>query len=196
MESRQTTHHDTTDDKTMFGFWVYLMTDLLMFAGLFASFAVLRNNTFGGPSGKDIFDLPFVLTETLFLLTSSFTCGLAILSARKGYIRGVKCLLSATFLLGAGFLGMELYEFNHLFQEGNTFQRSAFLSSYFALVGTHGLHITAGLIWMFILFVYILSKGLTKGAVRKLTLLGIFWHFLDIVWIFIFTIVYLMGLSL
>ncbi len=186
----------SASDKTFFGFCVYLMTDLIMFAGLFAAFAVLRNNTFGGPSGKNIFDLPFVLIETLLLLTSSFTCGLMILSAGKGYIQGVIALLSATLLLGAGFLGMELYEFSHLFHEGNTFQRSAFLSSYFALVGAHGLHITAGLIWMFILFVYILSKGLTKGAVRKLTLLGIFWHFLDIVWIFIFTIVYLMGVSL
>jgi|SRR5579885_1377905 len=196
MKSETGTQYSAQSDKNYFGFWVYLMTDLIMFAGLFAAFAVLRNNTFGGPSGKNIFDLPFVLIETVLLLTSSFTCGLAVLSAVRNKKKGTICLLGLTFLLGAGFLAMELYEFSHLFEEGNTFQKSAFLSSYFSLVGTHGLHITAGLIWMIILFLYILKKGLTKGSVRKLTLFGLFWHFLDIVWIFIFTIVYLMGVAL
>lgn len=180
-------------DKTLFGFWVYLMTDLIMFAGLFASFAVLRQNNFGGPSQHDIFNLPYVLSETLILLTSSFTCGLAVLFAQTDKIKMFISFISVTFILGATFLGMELSEFSHLLQTGASFQRSAFLSSYFALVGTHGLHITVGLLWMIILFVYVLKKGFTKSGVRKLTLLGIFWHFLDIVWIFIFTIVYLMG---
>ncbi len=184
------------DNKTYFGFWIYLMTDLLMFAGLFAAFAVLRSSTFGGSGAAEIFNLPFVLVETLLLLTSSFTCGLAIFFASTGSLRKVITFLFLTFILGLSFLSMEIYEFNNLFREGNTPQRSAFLSSYFSLVGTHGLHITAGLIWMTIMFIYILKKGLTKGAVRKLTLMGIFWHFLDIVWIFIFTIVYLTGVAL
>ena len=185
-----------TNDKTYLGFWLYLMTDLLMFAGLFAAFIVLRGNTFGGVSGVDIFNLPFVLSETLFLLTSSFTCGMSILGAYEGNVKKVISLLSVTFALGVGFLGMELYEFSHLFQDGHTFQKSAFLSSYFALVGTHGLHILSGLIWMLVLLIYIVRRGLTKSAVRKLTLFSLFWHFLDIVWIFIFTVVYLMGVVL
>jgi cytochrome o ubiquinol oxidase subunit 3 len=183
-------------DKTIMGFWIYLMTDLTMFAGLFAAFAVLRGSTFGGPAMRDIVDLPYVLMETLILLVSSFTCGIGVLMAKNGSKKNALIFLFITFLLGIGFVGMELNEFGHLFQEGNTFQRSAFLSSYFSLVGTHGLHITAGLIWMLILFVSILKKGFTEGLVRKFTLLGIFWHFLDIVWIFIFTIVYLMGAAL
>lgn len=182
-----------TNDKTLFGFWVYLMTDLIMFAGLFASFAVLRQNNFGGPSQHDIFNLPYVLTETLILLTSSFTCGLAVVFAHANKRKTFYSFIFLTFLLGATFLGMELNEFIHLMQSGASFQRSAFLSSYFALVGTHGLHITVGLFWMAILIIYLLKKGFTDSGLRKLTLLGIFWHFLDIVWIFIFTIVYLMG---
>jgi cytochrome o ubiquinol oxidase subunit 3 len=162
-------------------------------SGLFATFAVLRSNTFGGPSGRDIIDLPYILVETLILLVSSFLCGLAVLAAINGQTKKVIWFLGITFLLGATFLGMELFDFHHLFVEGITFQRSGFLTAYFSLVGTHGLHITVGLLWMSILWVYIFTQGLTEGAKRKLTLLGIFWHFLDLVWIFIFTIVYLMG---
>jgi cytochrome o ubiquinol oxidase subunit III len=180
-------------ETTKLGFWIYLMTDLTMFAGLFAAFAVLRGNTFGGPSARDIIDLPYVLVETLLLLTSSFTCGIGVWLAQSGDKKNALPFMYLTFLFGLGFLGMELFEFRHLFQEGNTFQRSAFLSSYFSLVGTHGLHITAGLLWMLILFIYNMKKGFTEGLLRKFILLGIFWHFLDIVWIFIFSIVYLMG---
>lgn len=180
-------------EKTFLGFWIYLMTDLLMFGGLFAAFAVLRTNTFGGPSGRDITNLPYILAETLILLVSSFLCGLAVLAAINGQSRRVIWLLGVTFLLGATFLGLELSDFHHSFVEGATFQRSGFLTAYYSLVGTHGLHITFGLLWMAILWVYTLTHGVTEGAKRKLTLLGIFWHFLDLVWIFIFTIVYLMG---
>lgn len=183
-------------EKTILGFWIYLMTDLTMFAGLFAAFAVLRGNTFGGPAARNITNLPYVLIETFILLISSFTCGIGVLAASNGSKKIAWTFLSTTFLLGFSFLIMELLEFQHLFQEGNTFQRSAFLSSYFSLVGTHGLHITVGLFWMLILLVYIAKNGFTQGAIRKLTLLGLFWHFLDIVWIFIFTIVYLMGVAL
>jgi len=185
--------HEQSNDKVAFGFWLYLMTDLIMFAVLFASFAVLRNNTFGGPKGSDIFDLPFVLIETLILLTSSFTCGLGMIAARQNKRSQVLAFFGVTFLLGLSFLGMELYEFNHLIAEGFDWQKSAFLSSFFTLVGTHGLHITGGLIWLGILLTYTIKKGLTDNVVRKFMLMSVFWHFLDIVWIFIFTIVYLFG---
>lgn len=184
---------DEGAEKTFLGFWIYLMTDLLMFGALFATFAVLRTNTFGGPSARDIIDLPYILAETLILLVSSSLIGLTVLAAINGQTKRVIWFLGMTFLLGATFLGMELFDFHHLFVEGASFQRSGFLTAYFSLVGTHGLHITFGLLWMSILWVYILTQGLTEGAKRKLTLLGIFWHFLDLVWIFIFTIVYLMG---
>ena len=188
-----TTEHHNASDKTIFGFWVYLMTDLLMFATLFATYAVLSGNTFGGPAARDIFNLPFALFETIILLTSSFTSGLGVLAAKQNNKKQVFVWFGITFLLGIAFLSMEVNEFSHLIADGNGFQRSAFLSSFFTLVGTHGLHIASGLLWMILLFVYMMRKGLTPSAVRKLTLLGLFWHFLDIVWIFIFTIVYLFG---
>lgn len=188
-------HHQEaiTNDKTVFGFWVYLMTDLLMFGVLFATYSVLHGSIFNGPSGKQIFDLPFALTETIILLTSSFTCGLAIWAVRNNNKNQVFLWFGITFLLGLSFLGLELTEFHKLATEGNNWQRSAFLSSYFTLVGTHGLHITVGLLWMLITLIKLKSKGLTPSITRKLTLLSLFWHFLDIVWIFIFTIVYLIG---
>jgi len=182
-----------SDEKTIFGFWVYIMTDCVLFATLFATFAVLRNSTAGGPSGGELFSMPFALAETLLLLTSSFVCGLAILAARRGDRRLVLIMFAITFLLGIAFLSLEMTEFNHLVQEGNSWRRSAFLSSFFTLVGTHGAHITAGLIWMCVMMVRVFQYGLTAPNVRRLTLLSIFWHFLDVVWIFIFSIVYLMG---
>ncbi len=186
-------HEAQANDRVVFGFWVYLMTDLLMFAALFATYIVLRTNTFGGPSGKELFNLPFALIETLILLTSSFTCGLGVLSAGQRDKTKTLVLFGITFLLGVAFLMMEFSEFSHLIVEGNGFQRSAFLSSFFTLVGTHGLHITSGLFWMGILLIQIFRRGMTDSLIRKITLLSLFWHFLDIVWIFIFTIVYLMG---
>ena len=182
-----------TESKTIFGFWLYLMTDCVVFACLFAVYAVLHNSTFGGPGGTQLFSLPFVLTETMILLSSSFTCGLAILSARNNDKRKVIFWLIITFLLGIAFLTMELTEFRHLVNEGNSWRRSGFLSSFFTLVGTHGLHITVGLLWMLVIMVKLAGSGLTAANVRRLTLLSLFWHFLDIIWIFIFTIVYLMG---
>ena len=138
-------------EKTVFGFWVYLMTDCVLFASLFAVYAVLHGNTFGGPGGKDIFKLPYVMIETFALLTSSFTCGLAMLAAQRKAKQQVLFWLGVTFLLGITFLCLELNEFHHLVAEGNSWRRSGFLSSYFTLVGTHGLHITIGLIWMAIM---------------------------------------------
>ncbi len=182
-----------TASKTLFGFWVYIMTDLVLFASLFATYAVLHLNTFGGPSARELFSLPYVLTETLLLLVSSYTVGLAVLALHKRAARQVVIWLSVTFLLGLAFLGMELSEFSRLAADGNSWQRSGFLSSFFTLVGTHGLHITVGLLWIGVMIGQVIRKGLTPGTSRRLALLSLFWHFLDIVWIFIFTIVYLMG---
>lgn len=184
-------HEEASKDRAMFGFWVYLMTDLLMFAVLFAVYAVLHNNTLGGPSGKDLFSLPLALAETLILLTSSFTCGLGMIAARAGQKRQVLNWFGMTFILGLGFLGLELKEFTEFISKGHTISSNAFFSSFFTLLGTHGLHITFGLLWMAVTLVYIQKRGLNHHMVRKLSLLSLFWHFLDIVWIFIFTVVYL-----
>ncbi len=181
------------DSKTVLGFWVYLMTDCVVFASLFATYAVLHNNTFGGPTGEEIFELPYVLVETLLLLTSSFTAGLAMWALHRRNKNQVLFWLGVTFLLGLAFLGMEIAEFRHLIDEGNSWTRSAFLSSYFTLVGTHGLHIAVGLTWMAVLSVSILQKGITSTITKRLILLSLFWHFLDIIWIFIFSVVYLIG---
>lgn len=180
-------------DKTQLGFWVYLMTDCILFASLFATYVILRGGVNGGPTGHDIFDMPFVLVETLLLLTSSFTCGIAVLAARAQKKTIVLGFLLATFILGFSFLVMELTEFVHLVSEGHSWQASAFLSAFFTLVGTHGAHIAVGLLWLTVMAVQLAVKGFTTGTVRRLTLFGMFWHFLDIIWIFIFTIVYLMG---
>jgi cytochrome o ubiquinol oxidase subunit 3 len=184
------------DDKTLFGFWVYILTDCVVFACLFATFAVLRFNTYGGPGAEKLFSLPFVFAETILLLTSSFTCGLAVLSARANNAKQTLLLLAATFVLGLGFVSMELSEFSSLFHESNGWDRSGFLSAFFTLVGTHGLHITIGLIWIATMGWLIYRRGLGRNVVRKLLLFSLFWHFLDIVWIFIFTIVYLLGVTL
>lgn len=175
------------------GFWIYLMTDCVLFASLFVVFAVLRNATFGGPSGADLFDLEFVLLETMILLTSSFTVGLAVLGAERGYKKQSIVWLVLTFLLGASFLALELWEFNQLLGEGHGWSQSAFLSSYFVLVGTHGLHIAVGLLWMAVVIFRLLQRNFKETDIRRLSLLGLFWHFLDVIWIFIFSFVYLIG---
>lgn len=194
MEQMKTHDPNQSDSvKTLTGFWVYLMTDLVLFATLFATYAVLRNNTFGGESAKELFSLPYVLVETLVLLTSSFTAGLAMLAAYRREKTKVIAWFGVTFVLGAIFLGMELYEFAGLVEEGNSWQRSGFLSAFFTLVGTHGAHITTGLLWMSFMMVHVLKRGLTDFNVKRLAMLAMFWHFLDIVWIFIFTFVFLMG---
>ncbi len=192
MVTATTEHHEeAANDRVTFGFWVYLMTDLLMFAVLFAVYAVLHGNTVGGPTGRDLFSLPLALAGTLVLLTSSFTVGLGMIAARMGNKKQVLVWFGATFMLGLAFLGIEMYEFAELIHEGHTLTVNAFLSSFFVLVGTHGLHIISGLLWMAITLFYVVRRGLTTPMVRKLGLLSLFWHFLDIVWIFIFTLVYL-----
>jgi len=191
-----TQERQAAESKTLFGFWVYLMTDCVLFASLFATFAVLRFNTNGGPTGEDLFNLSFVFKETFILLTSSFACGLGILAARQGNKRLCLSMFGLTFALGLAFLGLELHEFNKLYNDGDSWRRSGFLSAFFTLVGTHGAHITAGLIWMGTMMLRVVQQGLTTNNIKRLTMLSLFWHFLDIVWIFIFTVVYLMGLVL
>lgn len=185
--------HQENFSKTVYGFWTYLMTDCILFGMLFATFAVLHNSTFGGPGAKELFSLPFMLGETIVLLVSSFTCGLAGLETNHHHKHKVIGWYAVTFLLGATFLGMELFEFTNLVKEGNSWERSAFLSSYFTLVGTHGFHITMGLIWIAVMIGQVHYKGLTWIVHKRLTCLRLFWHFLDLIWIFIFTFVYLMG---
>lgn len=196
MSEMQVMHHDAHHQaapKALFGFWVYLMTDCVLFATLFATYAVLHNNTSGGPGGQEVFNLRFVLVETLILLTSSFVAGLMMLAAHRSDKNMVLVWLAVTAALGIAFLVMELTEFHHLVIEGNSWRRSGFLSAFFTLVGTHGLHIATGLIWMGVTGYAVARHGITTITLRRLTLLSLFWHFLDIIWIFIFTIVYLMG---
>ncbi|MGY0342603.1 cytochrome o ubiquinol oxidase subunit III [Xylella fastidiosa] len=192
MHNRDHAHHDTGDN-TVFGFWVYLMSDCLIFAGLFATYAVLVGATVDGPTAKELFDLKFVLVETFLLLFSSLTFGFAMIAAHKRHIPALYGWLMVTALFGLGFLGMELYEFHHLIQEGAGPGRSAFLSAFFTLVGTHGLHVASGLLWMLILVIQIVKNGLTPRNNTRLACLSLFWHFLDVIWIGVFTIVYLLG---
>ena len=185
-------HPDTVAMQT-FGFWIYLMSDLIIFATLFATFAVLGQNFAGGPTGRDLFNLPYVLGETLLLLFSSVAYGLVMLAVHNGKRRGVLMGLGVTLLLGLGFIAMEINEFYGLVAAGHGPNVSAFLSSFFTLVGTHGTHVTFGLIWMAVMMAQVAVKGLTWPVQSRLLRLGMFWHFLDIVWIGIFSIVYLMG---
>lgn len=189
-----TKHVEQQRDKTtLLGFWIYIMTDCVLFASLFATYAVLHNNLNGGQGGQQLFNLSTVLAETLILLSSSFACGLAMLAAKMGEKRTVLFWLGITALLGLAFLGIELNEFHQLAVEGNSWRRSGFLSAFFTLVGTHGLHITAGLIWLLVVVLRLLRRGLDRVSLRRLALFSMFWHFLDLVWIFIFTVVYLTG---
>lgn len=181
------------DDKVTFGFWIYLMTDCLIFASLFAVYVVQRSATAGGPTSNELFDLPFVLGETLLLLISSFTCGLMLLAAQAHKKGLVLAGLAVTGLLGAGFLAMEMTEFAHLIHEGYSWQRSGFLTAFFTLVGTHGLHILVGMLWLIVMMYRVARVGITPATLRKLMLFSLFWHFLDVIWIFIFTIVYMIG---
>ena len=192
VHSAEFEHSDTLANQA-FGFWIYLMTDLVLFAAIFAAFAVLSNNYAGGPTGKALFDLHYLFVETMFLLFSSATCGLALVALHKDMKTSVLIWLVVTFLLGFGFIGMEIYEFYHLILDGNGPQRSAFLSAFFTLVGTHGSHVACGLIWLAVMVGQVAAKGLTASVRSRLMRLSMFWHFLDVVWIGVFTIVYLMG---
>ncbi|CAB3788964.1 Cytochrome bo(3) ubiquinol oxidase subunit 3 [Paraburkholderia ultramafica] len=184
------TSHDDGARATL-GFWIYLMSDCVIFATLFATFGVLANATAGGPSGKGLFELRYALGETLLLLASSLTFGLAMLGMQAHRHAQVIAWLAVTFALGAGFVGMELVEFTKLIGDGAGPHVSAFLSSYFVLVGTHGLHVSCGLLWIAVMMHQVYEFGLTGVTRRRLACLSLFWHFLDLIWICVFTFVYL-----
>jgi cytochrome o ubiquinol oxidase subunit 3 len=183
---------DHLPSQSVFGFWLYLMTDCIIFASLFAVFAVMSHQFAGGPTAKDLFEIPGVALETAALLLSSITYGFAMIGAHKGKKGMVLGWLAVTFLLGVSFLVLELREFAHLISVGAGPDRSAFWSSFFTLVGTHGLHVTFGLLWMLVLSIQVIrSPKLSERTLTRLTCLSLFWHFLDIVWIGVFTFVYL-----
>ncbi|HEX7817456.1 cytochrome o ubiquinol oxidase subunit III [Dyella sp.] len=184
-------HHP--QNGTLLGFWIYLMSDCLIFACLFACYGVLGRNYAGGPSGKDLFELPIVALNTSLLLLSSITYGFAMLEMQRQRQRATQAWLALTGLLGAGFLFFELQEFAHLIHIGAGPGRSAFLSSFFTLVGTHGLHVTFGIVWLIVLMIQVGQRGLVPENRRRLMCLSMFWHFLDVVWVGVFSFVYLMG---
>jgi cytochrome o ubiquinol oxidase subunit 3 len=185
--------HHPEGSSTLLGFWIYLMSDCLIFAMLFAAFGVLGGSYAAGPAPKDLFELQMVALNTAFLLVSSLTYGLAMLAMEKGRQAQTQAWLAVTGLFGLSFLSVELYEFAHLIHIGATPQRSAFLSSFFTLVGTHGLHVTFGLIWLVTLMLQVQRRGLIAANRRRLMCLSMFWHFLDVIWIGVFTFVYLLG---
>jgi cytochrome o ubiquinol oxidase subunit 3 len=187
-------HPHPEGSSTMLGFWIYLMSDCLIFAMLFATFGVLGGSYAAGPGPKDLFELSTVAINTTMLLLSSITFGFAMLAMQKGSVRQTQIWMIVTAIFGLCFVGIELNEFTHMIAEGATPQRSAFLSSFFTLVSTHGLHVTFGLIWMAVLFVQVGKFGLIAANQRRLMCLSMFWHFLDVIWIGVFTVVYLMGM--
>lgn len=185
-------HHDLESVRT-FGFWLFLITDCILFGTLFATYVVLQGNTNGGPTGAELFQMPGIIASTFILLTSSFTSGLAVLSMNRGNKKGLIGWLAVTALLGLSFLVLEINEFIHLVHEGATIGTSAFLSAFYTLVGTHGLHVSIGFVWMVAIMIQLAKRGITPVTRRKVNVISLYWHFLDAIWIFVFTIVYLMG---
>jgi cytochrome o ubiquinol oxidase subunit 3 len=181
----------TTRVVVSFGFWLFLLSDIVIFSALFAAYAVLSARTAGGPNGAQIFDLRHVFMETCCLLVSSFTCGLCVLAMERRSTTMIYVWGAVTFILGAAFIGLELSEFTDMFSRGITPARSAFLSAFFTLVGTHGIHVTVGLCWLAVMMAQIATLGLKPKIVGRLVCFSLFWHALDLVWIGVFTIVYL-----
>jgi len=176
-----------------YGFWIFLLSDIVMFSGFFATYAVLAGATAGGPSGRDLFDLGNVGIETACLLLSSFTCGLAGIGARARNGVWFHGAMAVTFILGATFLGIEAHEFASMVARGAGPTRSAFLSAFFTLVGCHGLHVTLGLLWLLTMMAQVFAKGYRPDVLRRVLCFSLFWHALDIIWVGVFTVVYLMG---
>lgn len=185
--------HPDHDSPTLLGFWIYLMSDALLFASIFATFGVLSSSFAGGPTPHELFDLGLVAVNTGILLVSALTCGLAMISMTRGSLAGTRLWLAVTGLLGAAFVTIELHEFMAMAAEGATPQRSAYLSGFFTLVGTHGLHVTFGVLWVAVMLVQLGQRGLHPENRRRLLCLSMFWHFLDVIWIGVFSFVYLMG---
>lgn len=185
-------HHDVYS-KTTFGFWLYLLSDFMLFGTVFATYLVLKENTFGGPGTKQLFDLDFTTIQTLVLLCSAFTVGLAGVSAHRKKKGATIAFFIITFALGLAFFGMQLEEFMRFSASGNSWVKSAFLSGYFTLIGTHALHMVFALIWVIVLIIPVFWQGLTPLNIKRLTCLRMFWQFLNIVWVFIFSVVYVLG---
>ena len=178
-----------------YGFWVFLISDIILFAAFFATYAVLTNSTAGGPSGRELFDMPLVALETACLLTSSLFCGLAGIGASARHNRLFHGAMVVTFVLGVAFLAIELHEFAHMVGNGAGPSRSAFLSAFFALIGCHGLHVTAGLLWLLTMMAQVAANGYREDILRRLLCFALFWHTLDIIWVALFSLVYLVGLA-
>ena len=178
-----------------YGFWIFLLSDIVMFSAFFASYAVLMHATAGGPSGRDLFDLRSTGIETGCLLLSSFTCGLASVGAQARRPVWFYAAMAATFLLGATFIGLEVHEFAGLVARGAGPTRSAFLSAFFTLVGCHGLHVSLGLLWLLTMIAQVFAKGFRADILRRVLCFSLFWHALDIIWVALFTVVYLMGVA-
>jgi cytochrome o ubiquinol oxidase subunit 3 len=176
-----------------YGFWIFLLSDIVMFSAFFASYAVLVGQTAGGPSGRELFDLRNTAIQTACLLLSSFACGLASIGAQTRRGTWFYGAMAATFILGATFIGLEVREFAGMVARGAGPTRSAFLSAFFTLVGCHGLHVTAGLLWLLTMMAQVFAKGYRADILRRVLCFSLFWHFLDIVWVAVFTVVYLMG---
>lgn len=178
-----------------YGFWIFLISDIILFAAFFATYAVLTNSTAGGPAGRDLFEIRNVAVETACLLTSSLSCGIAMIGARfrrNGLYYGA---MAVTFALGVAFLSLEIREFSHMIVEGDGPGRSAFLSAFFALIGCHGIHVTAGLLWLLTMMAQVLAKGYRQDILRRLLCFSLFWHTLDIIWVALFSLVYLVGVA-
>jgi len=176
-----------------YGFWIFLLSDFILFSGLFAAYAVLSGNTAGGPTGRELFNLPNVFIETMCLLVSSYTAGLGALSAERRQPDRFLIFAALTFVLGAAFLFIEFSEFARMIRSGAGPSRSAFLSAFFTLVGTHGAHVTSGLLWLAYMTAQVVAKGLRPNVLRRLLCFSLFWHALDIIWVGVLTLVYLMG---
>ncbi|MBN2638163.1 MAG: cytochrome o ubiquinol oxidase subunit III [Bacteroidales bacterium] len=191
-KARELEHAHHLEMKT-FGFWIYLMSDLVIFSVLFATFAVHGKNYAGGPTPQQLYDIPYLFVETMFLLVSSVTYGLSMVAMQHNNKKMVLVGLVITFLLGLGFVSMEIHEFYGMIMSNAGPDRSGYLSSFFTLVGTHGTHVSFGLLWMGIMMYQVVKRGFTAEVRSRLMRLSLFWHFLDIVWVGVFTVVYLLG---
>jgi cytochrome o ubiquinol oxidase subunit 3 len=176
-----------------YGFWIFLLSDIVMFSAFFATYAVLMRETAGGPSGAELFDLRNTAIETALLLLSSFTCGIASIGAQTRRGSWFYGAMAVTFILGAGFIALEVREFADLVARGAGPTRSAFLSAFFTLVGCHGLHVTVGLLWLLTMMAQVFAKGYRPDILRRMLCFSLFWHALGIIWVAVFTVVYLMG---
>jgi len=193
--SRLSEHDAAKRVVVAYGFWIFLISDIILFSALFATYAVLTNSTAGGPSGAELFDIRNVAIETACLLTSSMFCGFAGIGAQASNDKLFYGGMIVTFALGAGFLGLELHEFAGLIAQGYGPTRSGFLSAFFALIGCHGLHVTAGMLWLLTMMAQVLAKGYRADILRRLLCFALFWHTLDIIWVALFSLVYLVGVA-